>query len=157
MSNGEITIIMKAYIQNWRKACLTLERTKQLDDEALSIGKPRVPRHQRMLANNLGELIVEVCTERHGGGDISSLMTFLAVSGVTDNGNSVVFDGSASFILPNSCAGVASVRKAKTGVQGRIPLRKMEYSSCGRGNLRIGRRRISVGGEPLERAEYQAE
>ena len=35
--------------------------------------------------------------------------------------------------------------------------RKKEYSSCGRGNLRVGRRRISVGGELLERAEYQAQ
>ena len=35
----------------------------------------------------------------------------------------MVFDGSGSFILPScSCAGVASVRKAVTGVQGRIPL-----------------------------------
>ena len=33
----------------------------------------------------------------------------------------MVFDGSGSFILPNSCAGVAPVRKAITGVQGRIP------------------------------------
>ena len=32
-ANGEITISMKAYIQNLRKADLTLERTKQLDDE----------------------------------------------------------------------------------------------------------------------------
>ena len=30
---GEITISMKAYIQNLRKPSLTLERTKQLDDE----------------------------------------------------------------------------------------------------------------------------
>ena len=81
--------------------------------------------------DNLGELTVEVCTERHGGGDISSRMTFLgakvrkpllAVSGVIDKGNMVVLDGSGSFILPNSCAGVASVRKAITRVQGRIPL-----------------------------------
>ena len=34
----------------------------------------------------------------------------------------MVFDGSGSFIMPNSCASVASVRKAITGVQGRIPL-----------------------------------
>ena len=46
----------------------------------------------------------------------------LAVSGVIDKGNIVVFDGRGSFILPNSCAGVASVRKAITGVQGRTPL-----------------------------------
>ena len=39
-----------------------------------------------------------------------------------DNGNIVHLDGSGSFILPNSCAGEASVRKAITGVQGRIPL-----------------------------------
>ena len=32
-ANGEITISMNAYIQNLRKADLTLERTKQLDDE----------------------------------------------------------------------------------------------------------------------------
>ena len=32
-ANGEITISMMAYIQNLRKAELTLERTKQLDDE----------------------------------------------------------------------------------------------------------------------------
>ena len=81
--------------------------------------------------DNLGELTVKVRTERHGGGDISSRVTFqgakvrkplLAVSGVIDKGNIVVFDGSGSFILPNSCAGVASVRKAISGVQGRIPL-----------------------------------
>ena len=34
----------------------------------------------------------------------------------------MVFDGSGSFILPSSCAGVASVRKAVTRVQGRVPL-----------------------------------
>ena len=67
------------------------------------------------------------------GGDISSRMTFLggkvrepllAVSGVIDKGNIVVFDGSGSFILPSSCAGLASVRRALTGVQGRIRLHK---------------------------------
>ena len=81
--------------------------------------------------DNLGELTVKNRTERRGGSDISRRVTFqganvrkplLAVSGVTDKGNIVVFDGSGSFILPNSCAGVASVRKAITGVQGRIPL-----------------------------------
>ena len=81
--------------------------------------------------DNLGELTVKVRTERHGGGDISSRVTFqgakvrkplLAVSGVIDKGYIVVFDGSGSFLLPNSCAGVASVRKAITGVQGRTPL-----------------------------------
>ena len=74
---------------------------------------------------------MKVRTEQHGGGDISSRVTFqgakvrkpvIAVFGVIDKGNIVVFDGSASFILPNSCAGVASVRKAIPGVQGRIPL-----------------------------------
>ena len=45
----------------------------------------------------------------------------LAVSGVVVKGNTVVLDGRGSFILPNSCAGVAPVRKAITGVQGRIP------------------------------------
>ena len=52
----------------------------------------------------------------------------LAVSGVIDKGNIVVFDGSGSFILPNSCAGVGSVRKAITGVQGRIPLHAKKWS-----------------------------
>ena len=32
-ANGEITFSMKAYIQNLKKASLTLQRTKQLDDE----------------------------------------------------------------------------------------------------------------------------
>ena len=51
----------------------------------------------------------------------------LAVSGVIDKDNIAVFDGSGSFVLPNTCAGVASVRKAITGFQGRIPLHaKME-------------------------------
>ena len=63
-------------------------------------------------------------TERHVGSDISSRVTFqgakvrkplLAVSQVIDKGDIVVFDGSGSFILPNSCAGVAYVRKAITG------------------------------------------
>ena len=78
--------------------------------------------------DNLGELNVKVRTERHGKGDIWSRMTFqgakvrkllLAVSGVIVKGHIVVFDGSGSFILPNSYAGVESVRKAITGVQGR--------------------------------------
>ena len=59
--------------------------------------------------DNLGELTVKVRTERHGGSDISSRVTFrgakvrkplLAVSGLIDKGNIVVFDGSGSFILP---------------------------------------------------------
>ena len=71
--------------------------------------------------DNLGESTVKVRTEQHGGCDISSRVTFqgakvrkplLAVSGVIDKGNIVVFDGSGSFILPNSCASVASMRKA---------------------------------------------
>ena len=78
--------------------------------------------------DNLVELTVKVRTERQGGGDISSRVTFhgakvrkplLAVSGVIDQGNTLVFDGCGSFILPNSRA---SVRKAITGVQGHIPL-----------------------------------
>ena len=36
----------------------------------------------------------------------------LAVLGVIEKGNIVVFDGSGSFILQNSCAGVASVTAA---------------------------------------------
>ena len=78
-----------------------------------------------------GESTVKVRTEQNGGGGISSRVTFHgakvwkplpAVSGVIDKGSIVVFDGSGSFTLPSSCAGVASVRKAITGVQGRIPL-----------------------------------
>ena len=32
-ANGEITISMKAHVQNLKKACLTRERMKQVDDE----------------------------------------------------------------------------------------------------------------------------
>ena len=76
-------------------------------------------------------MTVKVRSERHVGGDISSRVAFqganvrkplLAVSGVIDKGNIVVFDGGASFILANPCAGVASVSKVITGVEGRIPL-----------------------------------
>ena len=76
-----------------------------------------------------------------------------------EDGNIVVFEGSGSFTLPNSCAGVASVRKANTGVSRThtAACEKMGSSSCGRGNLRTGRRRIPVDGEPLERAKHQAE
>ena len=119
------------------------------------------------MIDNLGELTVKVRTERHGGGDISSRVTFqgakvrkplLAVSPVIDKGNIVVFDGSGSFILPKSCAGVASVRKAISGVQGRIPLHaKNGCLSCGRGNLKTSSRRVSVGGEILEGTNHQAE
>ena len=37
-SIGEITISKKSYIQNLTKASLTLERTKQLDDEHSAMG-----------------------------------------------------------------------------------------------------------------------
>ena len=94
---------------------------------------------------------MKVRTERNGGGDFSSGMTFqgakvgkplLAVPGVIDKGNIVVFDGSGSIILPNIGAGVASVRKAITGVQERIPLRATNgVFVLGRGNLRTGRRK----------------
>ena len=55
------------------------------------------------------ELTVRVRTEQHGGCDISSRVTFqgakvrkalLAVSGMIDKGNIVVFDGRGSFKLP---------------------------------------------------------
>ena len=86
------------------------------------------------------------------------LKPLLAVSGMIDKGNIVVFDGSGSFILPAQCAGVASVRRLSQGFKGASRcMRKMECLSCGRGNLRKLRRRISVGGEPLERAEHQDE
>ena len=35
-ANGEITISMKAYVQNLKKASLTLQRAKQLDEELSS-------------------------------------------------------------------------------------------------------------------------
>ena len=81
--------------------------------------------------DNVGELTDIVRTERHGKGDISSRMTFqgakvrkllLAVSGVIDKATS----WSSTEVDPSHCqnpyAGVESVRKAITGVQGRIPL-----------------------------------
>ena len=74
----------------------------------------------------------------------------LAVSGVIDKGNIVVFDGSGSFFLQSSCAGVASVRKAVRGVQGRFPLHA-------KWSLRHANVGVSVGGERLERVEHQAE
>ena len=76
--------------------------------------------------DNSRELTVKVRTEQHGGCDISSRVTFqgakvrkplVALSGVIDKGNIVVFDGNGSFMLPSQCAGVASVRKAVTDVQ----------------------------------------
>ena len=84
--------------------------------------------------------------------------TLLAVSGVIDKGNIVVFDGSGSFTLTNTCAGVASVRKTITGFKdAHRCMRKMESSCCERRNMKTNRRRVSVGGEPLQRAEHQAE
>ena len=66
----------------------------------------------------------------------------------------MVFDGSGSFILPCSRAGVASVRKAITGVQGRKPL----HAKNGVFVLRTWEPDdVSSTGEPLERAEHQAE
>ena len=117
--------------------------------------------------DTLGELRVKVRTERHGGGDISSPVSFqgvkvrkplLAMSGVIDKGNIVVFDASGSVVLPGQNAGVASVRKAITKIQGRIAL----HANNGVFVLRTWEpedrpRRISVGGEPLERAGHQAE
>ena len=81
--------------------------------------------------DNLGELTKKVRTERHGDGDISSRVAFQGANvrkpfacsvRSDDKGNIVVFDGSGSFILANSWAGVASVSKAITGVQGRVPM-----------------------------------
>ena len=61
--------------------------------------------------DNLGGLTVKVRTGQHNGGEVSSRVTFPGV-----------FVWSGSFILPGHCVGVASVRKAVTWVQGRIPL-----------------------------------
>ena len=119
-----------------------------------SVKGQRYVGHGGEKTDNLGELTVEIRTER-GGSDISSRVTLqgamvrkpLAVSGVMDKGNIVVSDGSGSFILPSSCAGVASVRKAITGVQGRIPLHaKNGVFVLRTWSLRTGRRRISFGG-----------
>ena len=57
---------------------------------------------------NVRDLTVRVCTEQQGGCDISSRVTFqgakvrkalLAVSGMIDKGNIVVFDGRGSCTL----------------------------------------------------------
>ena len=85
--------------------------------------------------DNLRELTVKVRTERHGESDISIQgakvrKPLLAVSEVIDKGNIVVFHGSGSFILPSSCAGLASVRKAIIWVQGRIPLHAKNWNIC---------------------------
>ena len=83
----------------------------------------------------------------------------LAESGVIDKGNIVVFDGCGSFTLPNSCADVASVRKAITGVQGRIPrhakngvfvLRRKEKELGAFGELSIANPGSQVPGEAPE-------
>ena len=96
-----------------------------------SVKGQRYVAHGGEKIDNLRELMVKVSNKRHDGGDISSRMTLqggmvrktlLEVSVVLDKGNIVVFDGSGSFVLSRSCAGVASVRKAITGVQGHIPL-----------------------------------
>ena len=54
-------------------------------------------------------------------------------------------------MLPISCAGAASVRKAITEVQKTYPAacEKWSVPHHGRASLRTGRRRMSVGGEPL--------
>ena len=105
-------------------------------------------------------MTLKVSAEQHGGGDISSRVTFqgakvrkplLAVSGVIDKGNIVVFDGSGSFIPPGQCAGVGFPRRAFTGFKDPSRcMRKMECLSCGYGNLRKLRRRLSVAGKLLE-------
>ena len=118
------------------------------------------------LGENFGEFTVNVRADHLNGSDISSRVTsqgakgrkhLLAVSGVIDKGNIVVFfDGSG----PGHRAGVASVRKAVTWVQGRMPLRakKKKWSSfCGLGDLKKLHRRISVCEELFEKAEHQVE
>ena len=76
--------------------------------------------------DNLGELVVKFCTARHGGGDISSRMTLQGTQvrkpGLAVSVSLCFFDGGGFFTLPISCAGVASVRRAITGVQGRTPV-----------------------------------
>ena len=99
--------------------------------------------------DNLGDLTVKVRTEQHGGGDISSLCLRC------DKGNI----GSSMEADPSYCqarAGVASVRKAVTGFQGRIPLHaKNEVFVLQTWEPDVTcRRRVSVGGEPLERTEH---
>ena len=79
----------------------------------------------------------------------------LAESGVNDEGNIVVFDTCGSFTLPNTCAGVASVRMAITVVQGRIPLHAKNGRSLPLANVGIWRQ--DVDGVPLGRTEHQAE
>ena len=77
------------------------------------------------------------------------------VSGVIDEGNIVVFDTSGSFMLLNTCAGVASVRMAITGFQGRIPLHAKNGWNLRPANVGIWRHPVDVC--LFERIEYQAE
>ena len=85
-------------------------------------------------------------------------MPLLALSVVIGNGSSMLFHGERIFDTARPYDGVAYVRKAVTGVQGRTALyAKMECLSCGHCNLKKLRRRNSVGGQPLERAEHQVE
>ena len=117
--------------------------------------------------DNLGESTVKVCTERHGGSDISSRMTLqgakvrkplLAVSGVIDKGNIVVFRW--KWILPTAkhmCWCRICEKGKHRGSRTCSAACEMKPPSCGRGTLRTGRRRIPVGGEPLKRSEHQAE
>ena len=90
--------------------------------------------------DNLGKLTVKVHTERHGGSDISSRMTFqgakvrrplLAVSGVIDKGNIVVFDGSGSFMLPKF------VRRCGTCEKGHHKSPSTHTASCEKWSLRL--------------------
>ena len=113
----------------------------------------------------MGELTVKVRTEQQlrrklKSSDIpkSQSPQELARSvGVIDKGNTMVFDGSGSLKLPGQCARVASVKKLSQGCKNASRcMRKMVCLSCGLWKLKNLRRRVSVGGGPIERAETQA-
>ena len=119
--------------------------------------------------DNLEGLTVKVRTERHGGGDISSRVTFqgakvrkplLEVSGVIDKGNIVVFDGSGSFhTAKHVCRCRICEKDHHRGSRKHTTAFEkwsVRLANVAR-NLRTNRRRVSVSGEPLSRAEHQAQ
>ena len=82
---------------------------------------------------NLGEFQVQLETAREGARPLRSQVTFqaanvrkplLAVSGITEKKNMVVFDDSGSFILCGTDAEMAAIRSLVKGVRAKIPLQK---------------------------------
>ena len=80
---------------------------------------------------NLGELVLSVKTESEGGANPLSRITFqgakvrkplLAVSGIVNKGNMVVFDESGSYILTGRAKSRDDIQKAIARAPGKIPL-----------------------------------